>query len=642
MSITRTFSVGLSGHREPRLQRAVNRFRGRLSSLTGISLAEAEPRASGATLSIHCDRASAAVQAAREDESYTLEVTDSTARLDAATPLGVLHGLQTFLQLVQVGTQGFVVPAILIRDQPRFPWRGLLIDVGRHFEPVRVIERNLDGMEVVKLNVLHLHLSDYQGFRVESKVLPKLYQMGSEGQYYSQAELREMIAYGRDRGIRIVPEFDMPGHSTSWFVGYPKLASEPGPYSVEHKLGVFDPAMDPTRESTYAFLDAFIGEMAALFPDRYFHIGGDEVNGKAWEQNRQIQGFMKSHHLKGSADLQQYFNVRLQPIVRKHGKIMMGWDEVLNPRLPDDVVIQSWRGQESLADAARHRHPAVLSYGYYLDLMYPAARHYEVDPMADGAANLSPEEKQRILGGEACMWGEFVWSETIDSRVWPRAAAVAERLWSPPEVRDVLSMYQRLDAVSRELSWFGLQHRVTDEMLRRMAGVDDIAALRVLAEALEPVKEYDRAGPGGAEATTQDALNRLVDAVPPESEPARQFAEAVDALLAAKFRDPEKESYLRALLERWRGNDQKLEPLLGRSFLLQEAAPLSQDLASLGSAGLQALDYLVQGEGAPETWRQQQLAMIEQASRPKANLLIIVAPAVQRLVEAAASPQEGR
>src|SRR5947208_13333171 len=262
--------------------------------------------------------------------------------------------------------------------------------------------------------------------------------MGSDGHYYSQDEVRSLIAYARDRGIRVVPEIDMPGHSTAWFIGYPELASAPGPYEIERKWGVFDPAMDPTQDKTYKFLNEFIGEMAELFPDAYFHIGGDEVNGKQWDANPKIQEFMRAHGLKNDQELQAYFSRHVQEIVKKHHKIMVGWDEILDPALPKEAVIQSWRGQESLADAARRGYRVILSNGYYLDLMYSAASHYLTDPLAAGPATLAPEEKARILGGEACMSSELVTPENIDGRIWPRAAAVAERLWSPAELRDLI------------------------------------------------------------------------------------------------------------------------------------------------------------------------------------------------------------
>ena len=325
---------------------------------------------------IHADHGRQAIQKLGEDESYELTITDSGAKLTAPTSLGALRGLQTFLQLVQITPAGFAAPAVTIKDQPRFPWRGTLIDVSRHFIPVDVLKRNLDGMAAVKMNVLHWHLSDDQGFRAESKVFPKLTGMGSDGMFYTQAEMRDVIAYAHDRGIRVMPEFDIPGHSRSWFLGYPELASGPGPYTLEDG----DPIMDPTRESTYKFLEKFIAEMAKLFPDAYFHIGGDEVDGKQWDANPKIQEFMHAHSMKNKQDLQAYFNQRLQKIVARNHKTMVGWDEILHPDLPKTIVVHSWRGQKSLAEAAKQGYSGLLSYGYYLDLMWPASQHYAVDP----------------------------------------------------------------------------------------------------------------------------------------------------------------------------------------------------------------------------------------------------------------------
>ena len=416
-----------------------------LSHQTGIPIAFA-PNKSKATLTAHNEEAIVDIGKARaakpvlefgQNESYTLDVTSSGATLTAPGPLGILHGFETFLQLVQSTPNGFAAPAVHIEDKPRFPWRGLMIDVSRHFVPLDVIKHNIDGMAAVKLNVLHLHLSDDQGFRIESKEFPKLHQLGSDGLYFTQADIRDLIEYAVDRGIRVVPEFDMPGHATSWFVGYPEISSGSGPYSIERRWGIFDPAMDPTREETYKFLDKFIGEMSELFPDRFFHIGGDEVNGKQWDANPKIQAFMRAHQIKNNQELQQYFTVRVQKIVAKHHKFMVGWDEILGPGMSKDIVIQSWRGQASLAAAAKQGYRGLLSSGYYLDHMQTAAQYYAVDPMSGDAANLGADEKSRILGGEACMWAEFITPDNIDSRIWPRTAAVAERLWSPAETQDV-------------------------------------------------------------------------------------------------------------------------------------------------------------------------------------------------------------
>src|SRR4029077_5710015 len=248
------------------------------------------------SLLIHLEHGRQEVQSLGEDESYELTIGESGAKLNASNPLGILHGLQTFLQLVEITANGFAVPVVTIKDQPRFAWRGLLIDVGRHFIPLDVLKRNLDGMAAVKMNVLHLHLYDNEGFRLESKRFPRLQEAGSDGLYYTQDEIHEFVAYAHDRGIRIVPEFEMPGHSRSLFAGYPELASGPGPYKVEP--GGVDAVMDPTREETYKFIDKFVTEMATLFPDEYFHIGGGEVNGSQWVANPKIQAFIHSHGMK--------------------------------------------------------------------------------------------------------------------------------------------------------------------------------------------------------------------------------------------------------------------------------------------------------------------------------------------------------
>jgi hexosaminidase len=630
-----SFTVGINGHPDAFLQHAVELFLDNLRRQTGMPpLAIKMTDAAQAKLVIRSEHSSKDVQELGEDESYSLEISPTGAKLDAVTPLGIMRGLQTFLQLVQTTSEGFAAPAILIQDKPRFPWRGLMIDVSRHFIPLDILKRNLDGMAAVKLNVFHWHLSDNQGFRVESKKFPKLQEMGSDGLYYTQEEVRELIAYARDRGIRVVPEFDMPGHSTAWFVGYPELASGLGPYQIERKWGIFDPAMDPAQERTYKFLDGFIGEMAKLFPDQYFHIGGDEVNGKQWDANPKIQAFMRTHGLKSNSDLQAYFNTRVQKIVSKHGKTMVGWDEILRPDSPNDIVVQSWRGQDSLAAAARQGYRGLLSFGYYLDLNWPASRHYAVDPISGAAANLSPEEKQRILGGEACMWSEYVSPENIDSRIWPRSAAIAERLWSAQDVTDVSSMYQRLEIVSRWLDWLGLTHNSNyGPMLRRIAGSDDIAALRAFTDVVEPVKDYTREEIAVVEATSLSPLNRVIDAARPESATARRFGDLVDAVIAGRA-DSDAKQEVRASLTRWRDNQNNLQPIETQSFLLKEIVPLSQDLSAVATVGLQALDFLDRGERAPSAWATQQFALLEQAQKPKAQLLLVVAPSVQKLIEA--------
>ncbi len=641
LGVDSSFSLAFTGYAEPRLERAGERFLRQLARQTALPLSLKPAKASKATLVVQTGHASKEIQEVGEDESYVLEVAAEGAKLTAPTPLGAMHGLQTFLQLVDVSPSGFAAPALKIQDQPRFPWRGLMIDSARHFIPLDVIRRNIDGMEAVKMNVFHWHLSENQGFRVESRKYPKLHELGSDALYYTQDEIRDLIAYARDRGIRVVPEFDMPGHSTAWFVGHPELASGKGPYAIERRWGIFDPAMDPTNEKVYKFLDDLIGEMTKLFPDHYFHIGGDEVNGKEWDANPKIQAFMKAHGLKDNEALQAYFSGRVQKLVTKHGKTVIGWDEVLVEGVPKDIVIQSWRGQASLAKAAKQGYRGILSNGYYLDLGWSAARHYAVDPMSGDATNLSADEKHRILGGESCMWAEYVNPENVDSRIWPRNAAIAERFWSPQEVRDPASMYARLDFVSARLEWLGLTHRsVARHMLQRLAGSTspaEFAALRTLADVLEPVKDYTRGQTAPAEPTSATPMNRVVDAVPLESDAGRRFGELVDQFVGAACHDPSVEARLRAQLTTWRDNDALLQPLAQRSFLVQEVAGRSQGLAELGSAGLAALDVIAKGQPTADSWIAPQLVSIDAAKKPKAQLLLIPAPAVQKLIEAAAA-----
>jgi len=634
--IDQLFTAASTGTSDTRLQSGIVRFLDELSRQTGMPLTVQPSDAAHATVTILSQSPGRKVQELGEDESYSLDITSSHGTLSASTTLGVLHGLQTFLQLVTPTSAGFAVPVVTINDHPRFPWRGLLIDVSRHFFPIEVLKRNLDGMAAVKMNVLHWHLSDDEGFRVESKRFPKLHEAGSNGSYYTQAEIRELIAYARDRGIRVVPEFDVPGHSRSWLAAYPDLASVPGPFRAG-RMANSDTVMDPTREETYKFLDKFIAEMAALFPDAYFHIGGDEVNNKPWDSNPKIQEFIRAHGMKSNRDLQAYFNQRLQKIVSKHGKIMMGWDEVLHPDLPTNVVVESWRGQDSLADAAKQGYRGLLSYGYYLDLIWPADRHYAVEPLSGNAATLTAEEQQRILGGEACMWAEYISPETIDSRIWPRLAAIAERFWSPQNVTDRKSMYQRMEEVSSRLGWLGLTHKSSYvPMLRRLAGGQDVAALRVLADVVEPTKDYTRTEIYPQAPVKSTPLNHLADAARPESTLARNFSEIIDTYLQNGSQKPAAETQIRALLNQWQHNHAALQPVLDQSFLLAEDKPLSEDLSTLAAAGLQALDALDKAQPLPDQWRTEQLAVVARSKSPRANLLLMVATPIQRLIEAAA------
>ncbi|HLM24484.1 MAG TPA: family 20 glycosylhydrolase [Pyrinomonadaceae bacterium] len=634
LAVDSSFKVATRGHSDARLLGGISRFMRRLEGRTVLTLAPGlAPDDQATALIINCQGPGKNIPGVGENESYRIDITRRQALLTAPTVVGALRGLETLLQLLDADRNGYFLPGVQIDDQPRFPWRGLLIDVSRHFETMEVLKRNLDAMAAVKLNVFHWHLTEDQGFRVESKKLPKLHQLGSDGNYYTQDQVREIIAYARDRGIRVVPEFDIPGHSTSWLVGYPELGSAPGPYAIERRPGIFEPALDPTREEVYKFLETFLGEMAALFPDDYLHIGGDENEGKQWDRNPTIQAYMKQKGIKDNHALQAYFNTRLLKILQKHGKKMIGWDEILQPGLPNDVVIHSWRGTAALAEAARKGYDGILSNGYYIDLIQPASQHYASDPLpAD--STLTPEEAKHVLGGEATMWAEWVTPETIESRIWPRTAAIAERLWSPRTVTDVPDMYRRLAVISLQLEELGLTHKKNQEMmLRRLVRNDDIGPLRTLVSVIEPVKEYRR-----YEMRPQTMLSPLtgaVDATTPDSETARKFSWMVKEFLDDAPRFQLYRAELVEMLGDWQTSGASLGPVIDRSPALKEIKPLAQNLTQLGETGLEAISYLKLGMPPPKEWRGTSLAKLDEAAKPYGALEFVVVAGVKQLVNAA-------
>jgi hexosaminidase len=640
LAVDESFKVATRGHSDARLQAAIARFVKRLEGRTVLSLSPGLALDDQlTTLIVHCEGPGTVIPAVDENESYRIDITSRQALLSAPTVIGAIRGLETVLQLVNADRRGYFLPGVKIQDQPRFPWRGLMIDVARHFEPIEVLKRNLDGMAAMKLNVFHWHLSEDQGFRVESKKYPKLHQLGSDGNYYTQEQIKDVIAYARERGIRVVPEFDIPGHSTSWLVGYPELGSAPGPYTIERRPGIFEPALDPTREEVYKFLEGLLGEMAALFPDAYFHIGGDENEGKQWDRNPAIQAYMRQKGIKDNHALQAYFNTRLLKILQKNNKKMIGWDEILQPEIPKDVVIHSWRGTVALAEAARKGYDGILSNGYYIDLIQPASQHYVADPLpAD--STLTPAEAKHVLGGEATMWAEWVTHETIDSRIWPRTAAIAERLWSPRSVADVNDMYRRLAVISLQLEELGLTHKKNqDMMLRRILRSDDIGPLKTLVSIVEPVKEYRRYQQRPQ--TMLSPLTGVVDATTPDSEAARKFAWMVDALLADAPRFQLYRSELGQMLADWQRSGATLEPLIDRSPSLKEVKPLAANLSVLGETGLEALSYIKLGLPSTPEWRTQSLLKMDEAAKPYGALEFMVIPSMRKLINATAETKRG-
>lgn len=605
------FRVRIAGHDDARLRAGVHRALDRLARRASLDFGGRFDEAAGA-LMIRCAGAGSPIPRLGDDESYTLAITPTRAELTAPTVVGALRGLETFLQLVTDEEGRFSVPCVEIHDAPRFPWRGLLIDVARHFQPPEVLHRNLDAMAAVKLNVLHLHLTDDQGFRVESRRHPELHAVSAEDGVLSQTQIRELIAAAADRGIRVVPEFDVPGHATSWLVSHPEIASAPGPYTLARHWGVLDPVMDPTLPETLALLRSFFAEMAELFPDAFLHIGGDENNGKHWNASARIQQFKRERGFADNEALHAWFNTQLAGILTDLGKRMVGWDEILHPDLPRDAVIHSWRGPASLTAASRADFSGILSAGYYLDLHHPAAEHYAADPLPIGHP-LTDEQAARVLGGEAAMWSEWADAALFDFRVWPRAAAVAERLWSPREVADPAAMYRRLDRVSDLLAETGVQHQAWP----RFEGYSDAeaAALRVFASAVEPVKRYRRSR--FHKGHQELPLNELADWAASESREARTFAHELETWLAQQPQRSDPRA-LRATLERWHAAALAAGKMSAEGERAQGRLETARRLASVCESGGAIIRAIADRQRIDPATAEQAAAAFALASQPTA------------------------
>ncbi len=654
-----TFTYNYGQTHDARLEAAVRRSVIRLGRTCGGEVLRStidHPAPSTASLLINVAAPGEPVQTIDEDETYQLNVTPQGVTLTAATDLGAMHGLETLLQLATMEQGACVLPAVTIHDVPRFRWRGFMLDVSRHFEPVASVERALDGMAAAKLNVFHWHLSDDQGFRAESKKFPRLTEVASEGEFYTQDQLREVVAYARARGIRVVPEFDMPGHGSSWILAYPELAPGAPIKTLPVVYGMPTAVLDPTRKSTYKFINTLVEEMGHIFPDAYFHIGGDEVRGEAWLADPQIAAFMKKKGYTKPAELQAWFNQQLEEILKKQHKKMIGWDEILDPALPKTSLIQSWRGEASLSEGARQGYQGILSAPYYLDGQKSSAQMYLADPIpAD--TTLTADQQKLILGGEVCMWAEQLNAETMDSRVWPRTMAVAERFWSPQNDRDVSDMYRRLRINSLKLEDVGLRHISGPETVRRnLLLTRDPESLDVLASVLEPVDFHERSGLQHTNGWT--ALDRLVDAVVADPPSRQQVAGDVDAIAGdvtvPPVADPKLQLDLsgdvpegsvpsaavavRQLRQRflsWQAAEARLLEDVQQTPRLNDAGVRAEQLGELAGVGLSSLAYLESHTMPPAGWQAQQMSILDAAAQPSALVRFTILHSLRKLVVAA-------
>jgi len=586
-SIREDFTIGVNNLNN-RIYTNTTSFLRRLSGRTGVFIdkgfASKVSENEQTSLSINFKRTGKLEL--NEDESYILKITNEQINISAVTDIGAIRGLETLLQLISFDKKGFFFPGLVINDSPRFPWRGLMIDVARHFQPMDVIKRNLDAMASVKLNVFHWHLTDDQGFRVESKTYPKLHQLASDGQYYSHKQIKEIVKYASTKGIRVIPEFDVPGHASAILTAYPEIGSSDTISSIERYAGVFDPTLDPTNDKTYEFLDNLFKEITPLFPDDYFHIGGDENEGKHWNTNPKILAFKKTYNLKSNHELQTHFNIKLEKILKKYGKHLMGWDEIMTSNMPTTALIHSWRGENeglskggTLIEAAKKGYKTVLSNGYYIDRMQSVVDHYLVEPI--GNAKLTESERARILGGEATMWSELVTPLTIDSRIWPRTAAIAERFWSDKTVNDIDNMYKRLDVVSFRLEELGITHiKNQDVILRNIANNQDIYSLKTLVNICEPLKIYAR-NEGGTEYKSFSPFTLFADACTSDASGKLLFTKTIDDYII--IQSEENKNAILYYLNKWISNYEKFETL-EKNPILNQITPTYTNLASISKA----------------------------------------------------------
>jgi hexosaminidase len=600
-ALNKNFKVNITGNPNPRIFGGVTRFLRRLDGRTGIFFEQGFiaklNEVPTASLQINCVKSGKI--GLYEDESYHLDIKQNQITINATSDLGALHGLETLLQMLQNTNNSFYFPNSNVSDFPRFTWRGLMIDASRHFQPVDVIKRNIDALAAMKMNVFHWHLVDDQGWRIEMKKHPKLIELASDGLYYTQEEIKNIVKYADERGVLIVPEIDVPGHGSAILTAYPEIGSKVitltggtsekniqgtaiATYGIERNAGIFSPTLDPSNPKTYQLLSEIFDEVCPLFPGSYFHIGGDENEGKDWDSNPKIQEFKKKNKLANNHELQTYFTMQLVPMLKKHGKQLMGWEEILTKNMSKDAIIHSWRGPnegvvagQSLVDAVKKGYKTVLSNGYYIDLMYPIASHYLNDPMPKGA-DLTAEEKARILGGEATMWTELATATTIDSRLWPRTAAIAERLWSAEDITDVANMRKRLEVVSFRLEELGLTHiRNKAVILRNISNNQNIKSLNEFSNVCEPLKGYTR-NKGGTEYQMYSPFTLFADACTPDAKDSLAFDDAVTQYLANKT--PDNKAKVAAFFNKWIAVNKGLVELSANAPLVQPILPLSKKL----------------------------------------------------------------
>ncbi|MGM8226721.1 beta-N-acetylhexosaminidase [Cellvibrio sp. ARAG 10.3] len=767
LKLDKSFHVVIDGADSPLLRKELERFVTRLQKQTGLTVVSpAIRKADAKKITAPVLRVVVANipetengYALERDETYRLEVNSAQVNLTANTRTGAVRGLETLLQLIGVQKKTVRVPHMVIEDAPRFVWRGVLLDSSRHFLSIDTLKRQLDALAAAKYNIFHWHLTDDQGWRMESNAFPKLHELASDGEYYSQQDIREIVAYAQQRGIHVLPEIDIPGHASAIALAYPALMSAPGPYEKEIRWGVHKPTLDPTNEKVYEFVDKLMAEISTLFPFEYVHIGGDEVDPEHWNNNADIQAFMKKNALADHRALQAWFNRRVVKILEKHQRKMIGWDEIQHPDLPKNIAIQSWQGPDAVSDAISHGFQAILSTGYYLDQPQPAAYHYRNDPVPvmesindqvragetwqtwsfeiprkRGSAIkgtftlIENEDDQRgfidfagksrralhamknihgethfhldtwmgvfapritlnngqlqgdvivgntpytisgkqiagstmpgtqmpsaihqpaltdaarelVLGGEAALWAELVDDTVIDLRLWPRAFAVGERLWSPLALQDDGSMYRRMQRVSDlAVVSINLQHhqQARDGMSKFVSKPQDIKPLEIFSQAIEQAQYYHRHHEKHVYGTYSkaDPLNFFVDTLPAESLAVRELDQLVDNFLENP-RDKKVRQQLLALLKTWEKNHQPLMQVIERNPRLADIKPLAQRVDQVTQLGLKLVEQLVREKPLPVGQVEPARKLLRDAQQMHQEIVVSAAYPIEKLLNAA-------
>jgi hexosaminidase len=445
-------------------------------------------------------------------EGYRLNVTNNGVTITAAKPAGIFYGVQTFIQLLppaieskatQKPVDEWAIPLVAIEDGPRFGWRGLMLDVSRHFFTVAQVKDYIDQMAKYKFNLLHLHLTDDQGWRIEIKSLPKLTEVGAwrvdktgtfgkfskpdasepktYGGFYTQEDIKEIVRYAGEKYISILPEIDMPGHSLAALAAYPELSCTAGTYAVnsgeqfmiwpgggQHFYGTLDNTLCPANEKVYDFIDKVVTEVAQLFPFAYIHMGGDETARNFWEKSDQIKALMKKEKLNNLDEVQSYFVKRVEKIIASKGKKMIGWDEILQGGLAPGAAVMNWQGVNSGIEAAKQAHDVIMTPTEfcYLDYMQGDAiieppvyaslrlkKAYQFEPIPEGV------DEKFIKGGQANLWTEQVYNmRHAQYMTWPRAFAIAEVLWSPKDKRNWNDFISRVEQHFKRLDMAGVKY----------------------------------------------------------------------------------------------------------------------------------------------------------------------------------------